>query len=200
MRRYTELCWDGSPGDEGRLGVQGFLITAGPAAVGRVTWKVYTAEAVYWRLWCTAQVPPFSNKAVLPRLLGEAKDLSSSKDIQLGWRYMPCPRPCLPPWGQPTSQKLEAQRPNPLASIQDISEGLSEPQSSPKICWGCCHICFMVQLLLLLSLVFFTPSTGLFPRALTRNLPTGKSLFQSLFPGKRVWHQLLTEVVSGSKI
>ena len=35
MRRYTELCWDGSPGDEGRLGVQGFLITAGPAAVGR---------------------------------------------------------------------------------------------------------------------------------------------------------------------
>lgn len=133
----------------------------GPAVVGRVTWKVYTAEAVYWRLWCLAQVLLFSSKAVLPRLLGEAKGLSSSKDTHPGWRYMPCPRPCLPPWGQPTPQKLEVQRPNPLASIQDISEGLSEPQSFPKICWGCCHICFMVQLLLLLSFAFFTPSTGL---------------------------------------
>ena len=35
MRRYTELCWDGSPGDEGRLGVQGFLIIAGTSCCGK---------------------------------------------------------------------------------------------------------------------------------------------------------------------
>lgn len=161
---------------------------------GRVTWKVYTAEAVYWS--CGAW----------PRSL-----LSAARQYSLGcWEK---PRACVPPRililaegiclvqghaslpGDNSHLKLEVQRPNPFASIQDISEGLSEPQSFPKICWGCCHICFMVQ-----------PPSAQFcflhslNRALTRNLLTGKSLFQSLFPGKRNRHQSLTEVVSGSKI
>lgn len=113
---------------------------------------------------------------------------------------MPCPRPCLPPWGQPTPKKVKVQRPNTPASIQDISEGLSEPQSSPKICWSFCYICLTVQLLLLLLLAFSTPLQMLYPGALTSRFPAWKSLFQNLFPGKLALCQLLTEVVLGSKI
>lgn len=84
MRRYTELCWDGSPGDEGQLGVQGFLTTAGTSCCEEGDVEGLDSRSCVLEAVVHAQVPAFSSKAVFPRLLGEAKDLSSSKDTQLG--------------------------------------------------------------------------------------------------------------------
>lgn len=41
--------------------------------VRRVIWKVNKAEAVYWRLWCTVQVPPFSTKTLIPSAAGRSQ-------------------------------------------------------------------------------------------------------------------------------
>lgn len=84
MRRYTELCWDGSPGDEGQLGVQGFLTTAGTSCCEEGDVEGLYSRSCVLEAVVHAQVPALSSKAVFPRLLGEAKDLSSSKDTQLG--------------------------------------------------------------------------------------------------------------------
>ena len=201
MRRYTELCWDGSPGDEGKLGVQGFLTTAGTSCCEEGDVEGLYSRSCVLEAVVHAQVPALSSKAVFPRLLGEAKDLSSSKDTQLGCRYMPCPKPCLPPWGQPISQTLEVQRPTPLPQFRTSLKGflsLRAPQRSAEAAATSAsgstppsaRYCFLHSLNRCYSQEL---SLGAF---LQGNLYFRVSFMGNLFLG----HQSLTEVVSGSKI